>query len=216
MDLAALIEAINKLLAAIGVDPLPETVNEETLVPLLEGVALAIGQVGHEEPDGDEQFADGDDDDLGPDSNTADATGANTSVKMTNALRAIVGEALAPFSAQLAAVSAKVGLEVQSVEEAEKGRYMLFRNELAKAGVSEATLLGKDALALQLGKWNPALLEGLSPTITMTNVSRMAASATPVEQQDVEVESDKETDDEVAARLKARGIDPKFMPKAGS
>lgn len=214
MDLQALIEAINKLLAAIGVDPLPETANEDNLVPLLEGVALAIGQVGHE-PDGDENTDDGSqDDDLGQDDGSTDATGVNTAVKMSNMLRAIVSEALSPFETRLDLMSAKMGLEVQSAEDASKAQYMTFRNLLGKSGVSEATLLGKDALAMQVG-WKPELLEGLSPTITMANVSRGAAGIVPTEPvADVDLANEKPTDDVVAERLKARGIDPKFMPKS--
>lgn len=222
MDLAALIEAINKLLAAIGVDPLPETANEANLVPLLEGVALAIGQVGHE-PDGDENLADNDEDDLGADDGSADATGANVGggvapgVKMSNMLRGFINEAIeahvAPLTAQMTALSAKAGVEIQSAEDVAKGQYMTFRNALAKGGVTEATLLGKDALAMRLG-WDPALLEGLSPSITMANVSRGAAGINPAEPvTDVETSDEKPSNDEVAARLKARGIDPKFMPK---
>lgn len=223
MDLAALIEAINKLLAAIGVDPLPETANEDNLVPLLEGVALAIGQVGHE-PDGDENLADNDEGDLGADDGSADATGANVgggvapSVKMSNMLRGLISEAIdakvGPLTARLEALSEKAGVEIQSAEDVAKAQYMTFRNALAKGGVTEATLLGKDALAMRLG-WDPQLLEGLSPSITMANVSRGAAGINPPEPvTEVETSDAKPTDDEVAARLRARGIDPdKYMPK---
>jgi hypothetical protein len=217
MDLQALIEAINKLLAAIGVDPLPETANEENLVPLLEGVALAIGQVGnHDEPDGDEG-ADNDQQDLGLEDGSTDATGGNTSVKMSNMLRGIINDAIAehvsPLAQQMSLLSAKVGVEVESAEETEKANYMLFRNALAKSGVSEATLLGKDALAMQIG-WKPALLEGLSPTITMQNVSRGGAGIVPpAHVSDVDPAGDKPSDKEIEERLKARGVDPKFMPK---
>ena len=212
MDFAALIAAINALLAAVGVDALPDGTDETNLVPMLQGVALAIGQAEDQQDGGADDATEGDAN--ATDTGAVDATGAaldgsQGNVKMSNRIRAEVAKAVEPLNASMAELKELITGQKVVEGETAKSKYMTFRNALGKSGVAEAVLAGKDKLAERLG-WDPAVLEGLSPTIKMSNVGRSQATteAPKLDGQGPETLSD----DAVAQRLKARGIDPKFMP----
>ena len=115
------------------------------------------------------------------------------------------------FKPLIDGVNTLLSSEVAKKTAEKKDAYMTFRNRLGEAGVEEAILAAKDKLAEKLD-WSPEVLEGLSPTVRMNNATKAGAKPTPAEGQGGE--DGPLSDDAMAARLKARGIDPALMPKS--
>lgn len=214
MDLQALIAAINALLQAFGLGQLGDDTNEQNIVGRLEGLAMAVGgQVPPDEPDP----SNADPGAVGTDTGNADATGAGVAMnnRLFGGISKLVDQRFAALKSEfkplIDGVNTLLSSEVAKKTAEKKDAYMTFRNRLGEAGVEEAILAAKDKLAEKLD-WSPEVLEGLSPTVRMNNATKAGAKPTPAEGQGGE--DGPLSDDAMAARLKARGIDPALMPKS--
>lgn len=213
MDILALIAAINAILAKLGVQGLPDNTDETNLIPRLEGVAMVIGGLMSEEetepPEGTEGAAPAGG--AAAADQVAAAVQGGQPVAMSNLLAEVdkrIGAANRPLLDGLAALTAAINGKSKAEGEDKKGRYMAFKNSLGKAGISAAVLDSKDKIGEAMD-WDLNVLEGLHPTIRMNNLVSGAAATVdnPADKSDVLTESDLE------ARLKAKGIDSKFIPK---
>lgn len=203
----ALIDVLNKLLAAAGAGSIPETITDEpSLVAFLEGVASTMsGGETEPEPEADASGGEPADEAMAGMANMA-GRGMAMSNKNADAL-------FLRLSNNLKAEMKPLRDEIESLKtertNTAKDSYIEFETALGKGGVAAVTLSNKRKIAAQCG-WDRAVLEGIHPTITMSNISKGQASGNaPVVPGDSHKAA---TNDEVAARLKARGIDPKFMP----
>ena len=211
MDIAALVAAINSLLEAFGLGQLPDGTDETNIVPRLEGIALAVGGSVDDTPAGDTNPNDAGD----PGAAAAAAGGSGAPAMMSNLLRQVdarIAQANKPLTDAMtkltAALTAKTGEEAETAE----AKFMKFYNALGKAGVVEAILAPKLAIAKKIG-FDTSILEGLHPTIKLSNL--VSAAGATVEPPKEENASGMLTDEQVAARVKARGGKVDNMPKAG-
>ena len=211
MDIAALVAAINSLLEAFGLGQLPDGTDETNIVPRLEGIALAVGGSVDDTPAGDTNPNDAGD----PGAAAAAAGGSGAPAMMSNLLRQVdarIAQANKPLTDAMtkltAALTAKTGEEAETAE----AKFMKFYNALGKAGVVEAILAPKLAIAKKIG-FDTSILEGLHPTIKLSNL--ISAAGATVEPPKEENASGMLTDEQVAARVKARGGKVDNMPKAG-
>lgn len=211
MDIAALVAAINSLLEAFGLGQLPDGTDETNIVPRLEGIALAVGGSVDDTAGGDTNPNDAGD----PGAAAAAAGGGGAPAMMSNLLRQVdarIAQANKPLADAMtkltAALTAKTGEEAETAE----AKFMKFYNALGKAGVVEAILAPKLAIAKKIG-WDTTILEGLHPTIKLSNL--VSAAGATVEPPKEENASGMLTDEQVAARIKARGGKVDNMPKAG-
>jgi hypothetical protein len=200
MDFAALLAVINAIFKALGLGQLPDTTTEENIVPRLEGLAMALGG----EVTTDEPPAGGDDPpktDAG-----AVAAGAGAPAMMTNILRNVdarITQANKPILAALEKLTTIATAKAGEVVLDAKAKYILFRNALAKHGVIEADLAKKDKIAEKCD-WDPDVLEGMVPTIKMSNLVSAAGATVepPIEKNEP---SGALTREQLEARVKARG-----------
>lgn len=205
MDFAALLNAINAILTGLGCAELPSDTSEQNIVGRLEGCALMIG--GALKPAEGEGEGEG--------TIPVPMEGGGAPAMMSNLLRQVdarIAQANKPLADAMtkltAALTAKTGEEAESAE----AKFMKFYNSLGKAGVPEATLAPKLSIAKKIG-FDCAILEGLHPTIKLSNlVSAAGATAEPPKEENA---SGMLTDEQVAARIKARGGKVDNMPKAG-
>lgn len=215
MDLKALIAAINAIFLAMGLGQLGEDTNETNIIGRLEGLGMALGAAPPEEPAADPANPDPGGGGAGTDPN-ADPTGAGIAMRNSLIGRAnqLIDRRMSAFEAKMKpiidGVQTLLSSETNKAKEAKKATYMTFRNRLGEAGVVEAVLAKKDAIAEKMD-WDPEVLEGLVPTITMSNATKAGAKEDPPEGsggQDGEALSN----EAMKKRLEARGIDPKLMP----
>ena len=209
MDFAALVEALNALLTSADLGTLPDDVDETNLVMAIKVMASANGGgVTPKEPaaaggEGSDGAGDAAADAMAGMSNGGQRLGlANrngiTLAQLSNAIRTEVK----PLTDKIAA------LEAEKIGNA-KADYIAFETELGKAGVTAVTLTNKRKIAEKLG-WDKGVLDGLHPTITMSNRAKANASS---DAPDVPGAVKLATDDEVEARIKARGGDTSKMPR---
>lgn len=211
MDIAALLAALNSIFEAFGLGQLPDGTDETNLVPRLEGLAIAVGGSVDDTPAGDTNPNDAGD----PGAAAAAAGGGGAPAMMSNLLRQVdarIAQANKPLADAMtkltAALTAKTGEEAETAE----AKFMKFYNALGKAGVPEATLAPKLAIAKKIG-FDCVILEGLHPTIKLSNL--VSAAGATVEPPKEENAPGLLTDEQVAARIKARGGNPALAPKAG-
>lgn len=224
MNLAALLAAINALLEKIGIGPMPDDTNEQNIIPRLEGIALALG--AQVEPDGDEGMdetddagAEGEIEGAANGGNDGGGGGGAPPIQMSNLLQQVdqrIQRANQPILAALDKLTTAVAGRKLDEEETAQARYTRFESALGKGGVPAGVLASKRKLAAKLD-WDTTVLEGLSPTITMASlVSSKGASeevgADALDGDESSVADKMLEKSDVEARLKEKGIDPKFMP----
>lgn len=206
MDFAALVEALNELLSTADLGALPEGVDETNLVMVIKTMAAANG--GGEAPDEPAADAGGDMGAGAADAMAGMANGgqrfgmANKSGGMFAQLSNLIKSEMKPLRDEIATLKSE---KISNAKAAFEARL----TELGKAGVTAITLTNKRALGAKYD-YDLALLDGIAPAITMANKGKANANGSAPGVPDG---SEKiATNDEVAARLKARGVDPKFMP----
>lgn len=208
MDFAALVEAINKLLASADLGSLPETVDESTIVIVIETMAAANG--GAESPAEEPADASGGEPAADPMAGLANMGGGigmsnKSGNKFMLALSNMIDAKIKPLTDEIGT------LKSERVGEA-KAAFEARLTELGKSGVPAITLTNKRALGAKYG-YDLALLDGVVGTIKMSNTSqRNADGSAPTVPGDAPAVA---TDAEIEARLKARGIDTSKMPKFG-
>jgi hypothetical protein len=210
-----ILEAINFFLQQLGIEPIPDGMPPEQVGPLLKGIAMALGASSAEETA--EGEANGAGTGTAADLGLPGAGGAAPApMAMANLLKQVdkriadgITAGLKPMqdgiNALTAAVSGKQAIEVND----KKAKYIAFRNALGKAGVTEAVLATKDKFA-EKTDWDTDILEGLHPTIKLSNFVS-AAGATETKPEDKPANAPL-SDEEVQARIIARGGNPANMP----
>lgn len=210
MDIAALISAINALLKAMGIGLLPDGTDETNIIPRLEGVAMALG--GEVTPEDPAEPANPNDPASPADPMAAAAGGAPA--MMANLLRQVdsrITQANKPLLAAIAGLTTAVQAKAGEVVLDAKGKYIAFRNALGKAGVLESVLTAKDKIAEKVG-WDTEVLEGIIPTIKMSNV--ISAAGATIEPAKDPIPNGVLTPEQLEARVKARGGNVANIPKS--
>jgi hypothetical protein len=212
MDFAALIEVLNKLLATMGLEPLPPDVSEKDLVELIQAKAR-----GDEAPATD------------PNAPPNDVAMCNRIAKSLNLSfdqawaimpkldgnTYALGNSSADRKKVLADSKADDHIEAQTGHRPDRGRDPFPRwvgsiNKILKAIKRE--MLPADTTPENFGQRleesaqhlleNPLMIQApAAAPAMMSNRQRPAPRHVPL------------SDDEVADRLRAQGIDPKYMPK---
>lgn len=207
MNFAAILAFINALLGMLGAPPLPDDTNETNIE---ERGNFVLKMLGGAQAPADEAPAEGAGDELPVPGGAAGMS--NWRRKATGAdVAALIEKAVAPLVQKVAALSNSVNAIKGGAANHAQAAFEAKCTELGKAGVAAATLQEKRELAQAMG-WDIRLLNGLQPAVAMSNTSRKGATAGPPPSGSATDES-MPTDDEIAERLKARGIDPKYMPK---
>lgn len=200
LDFPSLVEAINTLLDAVEVARLPDSVDESTLVATLNGVAMAMGG-SKPDPSKPKEGEEGGETKL-PELPGGQAGMSNKRAGFTQAqLIKTINDVFVPMMGRLERLEKEKG-------DTAEADYTAYESVLGENGVPSVTLTNRRPIAAKIG-WDKTILDGLHPTITMSNFAKANASGKPPS-----VGSTAMTDDEVATRLKAKGIDPKYMPKS--
>lgn len=196
-----ILAGINALLAKMGLDPIPDGTPPEQIGPILTGIAIGLGM----QPDDDEETEEEDPNAPAIPGVTAPTPGVDPTVAMNNLLTAVDKRIEASnkplFDAITSLTAAVAGKQAVEVDD-KKAKWILFRNALGKAGVPEATLAAKDKLGEKCD-WDTEILEGIKPTVKMSNLVSAGGATEAIP--DVPVPGAPLTDEQVAARIKAKG-----------
>lgn len=214
-----ILAAINALLAKLGVEAIPDGTPPEQIGPILTGIAMGLGVAPDEAVDEAEDAVDGG---AGTASDVATALqgagAAPAPMAMANLLKAVdqriaagIAEANKPVLEALSGLQTSMKGNVESAADLKKAKFIQFRNALGKAGVAEAVLAQKDKIAAKLD-WDTDVLEGLHPTIKMSNL--VSAGGATEEKPEDTATNGVLTDEQVAARVKAKGGKIDNMPLA--
>lgn len=202
-----ILAAINMLLEKLGVDAIPDGTPPEAIGPMLQGIAMGLGMAAEEENTEEETPG-------AIPGVTQPTPGTDPTVAMSNLLTAVdkkISDSQKPLldaiTSLTAAVAGKQAVEVDD----KKAKWITFRNALGKAGVPEAVLAAKDKLG-EKNEWNTEILEGLSPTINMSNL--VSAGGATEEVPNVQVPGAPLTEEQIKARILAKGGKVENIPGA--
>lgn len=198
MDFAALKTAVNSLLSALGLPALGDDITEVNITDRLSGIAHALGTAAPAAPSESESTEAPEMPDLDP-----------AMMAKSPAIQKALSLALAPHVAGI-----KAELDALKAEKAEtaKSRYLAKTAEFGKAGMPGKRVEQLNAKGAKFG-YDLDLLDGCENEkgIDMRKLSKSLATAAAPE---VPVEANgKASDEDVEARLLARGIKPNWKPQ---
>lgn len=184
MDFAKLKEAINAILAAGKLGALADDVSEENIVERLAGMASVINAMSGTATE--ETAATGEGDPAsggeGMANNLTGAVGKMSNAATIQALvERAVGAAVKPLQQQVVAMSNELRAHKAGAAKNAREAFDTEVRRLGAAGVSAAVLQEKIELAATAG-WDMRLLNGLTPTVSMSNTGKDGATAAPPRQ----------------------------------
>lgn len=183
MDFALLKEAINAILAAGNLGALADDVNEQNIVERLTGMASVIKAMSGASPD--DPAAPEADPAAGGEGMANALTGAVGKMSNSATIQALieraVGAAVKPLQQQVVAMSNELRAHKAGAVKNAREAFDTEVRRLGASGVSAAVLQEKIELAATAG-WDMRLLNGLTPTVSMSNTGKAGATADPPRQ----------------------------------